>query len=464
MDMKANYRSLFFYLMLIMVTTLSCKKENVTSDTLSSGRRWILDSMQVYYYWNETLPKNPAENKSATSFFKSLLNSADRFSYLDDPDEVKTEYSSFGYYGFDYALLTNTTAPQSLIATVTLVVPGSAADKAGLKRGDFFTGVNDITINSTTSSNVQHILKRGGNIKLQLAQLHDGAFTSAGTINLSTLYFTEQPVYLTKTFGLANKKTGYIFYDAFNGVFDRNILDSLSKLGAAGISNLVIDLRYNPGGDVSSAAKIAGLLTNTEANQTFAVYQANKNGGRNSRTFQQTMLENDYQPQSFSEIKSRRLSLEKIIVLTTSATASSAELLINTLKPYTSVIQIGQKTIGKDMASFAIADERKPALVNVVLHPLVFKLYNARGDGDYSSGLVPDYQADEFTGLPLKQFGDPADPLLNEALKLTGNLATSTVTKNKMALNTAATTILTYHSAQERAAHAAPVNVHHLKQ
>jgi hypothetical protein len=77
---------------------------------------------------------------------------------------------------------------------------------------------------------------------------------------------------------------------------------------------------------------------------------------------------------------------------------------------------------------------------------------------------VPDYQADEFTGLPLKQFGDPADPLLNEALKLTGNLATSTVTKNKMALNTAATTILTYHSAQERAAHAAPVNVHHLKQ
>lgn len=456
--MKVNSHPLFFYLMLIMVTALSCKKENVTSDTLSSGRRWILDSMQVYYYWNETLPRNPSENKSATSFFKSLLNSADRFSYLDDPDEVKTEYSSFGYYGFDYALLTNTAAPGSLIATVTLVVPGSAADKAGLKRGDFFTAVNDIAINSTTSSDVQHILKQGGNIRLQLARLNDGAFTNTETLNLSALYFTEQPVYLTKTFGQAGKKTGYIFYDAFNGAFDRNMLDSLSKLGAAGISNLVIDLRYNPGGDVSSAAKIAGILTNTEANQTFAIYQANKNGGRSSHTFQQTMLENDYQPQLFSEIKGRRLSLGKIIVLTTAATASSAELLINALKPYASVIQIGQKTIGKDMASFAIADERKPPLVNQVLHPLVFKLYNASGNGDYSSGLVPDYQADEFTALPLKQFGDPADPLLNEALKLAGNLTTSTVAKNKMALNTAANTILTYHSAQERAAHAAPVN------
>ncbi|WPV00867.1 S41 family peptidase [Mucilaginibacter sp. cycad4] len=446
-----------------MITALSCKKENVVSGNLPASRQWILDSMQVYYYWNETLPKDPSENNSVTSFFKGLLNSADRFSYLDDPDEIKTEYSSFGYYGFDYALLTSATAPGTLTATVTLVVPGSAADKAGLKRGDFFNAVNDIVINNTTSSEVQHILKQGGNIKLQLARLNAGTFINTGTLTLSALYFTEQPVYLTKTFSSAGKKTGYVFYDAFNGVFDRNMLDSLQKLGSAGISNLIIDLRYNPGGDVSSAAKIAGVLTPTEASQTFVIYQANKNGGRSNRTFQQTMLENDYQPQLFSEIKSRRISPEKIIVLTTAATASSAELLINTLKPYASVIQIGQTTIGKDMASFAIADERKPALVNLVLHPLVFKLYDANGNGDYSSGLVPDYQVDEFSELPLKQFGDPADPLLNKALTLTGNLTTATVTKNKIALNATTNTTLTYHSALERAVHAAPVSVRHVK-
>ncbi|MFC0516371.1 S41 family peptidase [Mucilaginibacter angelicae] len=460
--MKANTRSLFFYLMLIMVTALSCKKENVISGNLSAEQKWILDSMRVYYYWNETLPKNPSENNSSTSFFKSLLNSADRFSYLDDPDEVKTEYSSFGYYGFDYALLSNAAAPGGLIATVTLVVPGSAAYKAGLKRGDFFTAVNDIIINNASSSNVQHVLKQGNPIKLQLANLSAGIFTNAGILNLSALYFTEQPVYITKTFNSAGKKTGYIFYDAFNGVFDRNMLDSLTKLEAAGISNLIIDLRYNPGGDVSSAAKIAGALTAADANQIFVIYQANKNGGRSNRTFQQTMLENDYQPQSFSEIKSRRLSLQKVIILTTAATASSAELLINTLKPYASVIQIGQTTIGKDMASFAIADGRKPASVNLVLHPLVFKLYNANGTGDYSKGLAPDYEADEFAGLPLKQFGDPADPLLNQALKLTGNLTTASVTKNKTTPNLAANTTIAYHSARERAAYAASVNVRHV--
>lgn len=446
-----------------MITAPSCKKENVISGNLPANQQWILDSMQVYYYWNETLPKDPPENNSATLFFKSLLNSADRFSYLDNPDEVKTEYSSFGYYGFDYALLANATAPGTLIATVTLVVPGSAADKAGLKRGDFFNAVNDIVINNTTSNEVQHILKQGGNIKLQLARLNAGTFISTGTLTLSALYFTEQPVYLTKTFSSAGKKTGYVFYDAFNGVFDRNMLDSLKKLGSAGISNLIIDLRYNPGGDVSSAAKIAGVLSTTEGNQTFVIYQANKNGGRSTRTFQQTMLENGYQPQVFQEIKSRRISPEKIIVLTTAATASSAELLINALKPYASVIQIGQTTTGKDMASFAIADERKPALVNMVLHPLVFKLYNANGNGDYSSGLVPDYQVDEFAELPLKQFGDPADPLLNQALRLTGNVITATVTRNKTALNTTTNITLTYHSARERAVHAAPVSVRYIK-
>jgi C-terminal processing protease CtpA/Prc len=460
--MKVKARSPFFYLMLIMIAALSCKKENVISDNLPADRKWILDSMKVYYYWNETLRENSPANNSATLFFKSLLNSADRFSYLDDPDEVKTEYSSFGYYGFDYALLSNVAGTGTLIATVTLVVPGSAADKAGLKRGDFFTTVNDIIISSTTSNDVQHILKQGGNIKLQLANLSAGAFTNAGILNLSALYFTEQPVYLTKTFNSAGKRTGYVFYDAFNGVFDGNMLDSLSKLGAAGISNLILDLRYNPGGDVSSAAKIAGVLTTTEANQTFVIYQANKNGGRSNRTFQQTMLENNYQPQAFSEIRNRRLSLDKIIILTTAATASSAELLINTLKPYTSVTQIGQTTIGKDMASFAIADEHKPALVNLVLHPLVFKLYNANGNGDYNSGLAPDYRADEFAELPLKQFGDPADPLLSQALKLTGNITAASVTKNKIALNLTANTAIAYHSARERAAHAASINVQHV--
>ncbi|AYL96589.1 S41 family peptidase [Mucilaginibacter celer] len=457
--MKNPRRVFFVCLILIMIAALSCKKNNVTSNNLSSTQKWILDSMQVYYYWNETLPKKTISGTSSTSFFKSLLNNADRFSYLDDPDEVKTEYSSFGYYGFDYAILANATAPGGLVATVTLVVPGSAAYKAGLKRGDFFTSVNDIVINSTSSSNVQHILKQGNPIKLQLAALADGTISNTGTLSLSAQYFTEQPVYLTKTFSSAGKKTGYIFYDAFNGVFDRNLLDSLSKLKAAGISNLIIDLRYNPGGDVSSAAKLAGMLANTEANQTFVIYQANKNGGRSNRSFQQTMQENDYQPQLFSEIKSRRLSLEKVIVLTTAATASSAELLINALKPYATVVQIGEKTIGKDMASFAIADERKPVVVNLVLHPLVFKLYNANAQGDYSNGLNPDYMVDEFSNLPLKQFGDAADPLLDQALKLTGNVTTTAVNK---ATNVSANTTINYQSAVERAAYAAPVAVHRL--
>lgn len=107
-------------------------------------------------------------------------------------------------------------------------------------------------------------------------------------------------------------------------------------------------------------------------------------------------------------------------MLTTASTASAAELLINNLRPYLNVVQIGAKTMGKDMASFAIADFRTPKPINMVLHPLVFKLYNARDIGDYGSGLTPDYPVDEFTVLPLVPFGDPSDPMLKKALELVG--------------------------------------------
>nr|WP_281270919.1 S41 family peptidase [Mucilaginibacter oryzae] len=453
--MKASRVPVIF--LLCILTIISCKKDQVNAGNLSFVQKWILDSMKVYYYWNETMPQSPVPGASSTAFFKSLLNNADRFSYLDDPDEKITEYSSFGYYGFDYVIVNNATTPGGLVATVTLVVPGSAAYKAGLKRGDFFTAVNDVLISSASSNTIQHILKQGNPVKLQLANMEAGIITATETLNLSAQYFTEQPVYLTKVFNSAGKKTGYIFYDAFNGVFDRNLLDSLSKLKTAGVSNLIIDLRYNPGGDVSSAAKFAAVLANAEANQTFVIYQANKNGGRSNRSFQQTMLENDYQPQSFSDVISRRLNLEKVIVLATAATASSAELLINALKPYITVIQVGGKTVGKDMAAFAIADERKPAQVSLILHPLIFKLYNANGKGDYSGGLIPDFAVDEFTELPLKQFGDPADPLLNQALALTGNRISTT--SNNTSGKSLSGSGVNYSSANERAARALTVKV-----
>lgn len=412
--------------------------------------------MKLYYYWHDQLPQSPVNEANKNTFFESLLHTSDRFSYLHDPDEVKDEYSSFAYYGFEYSFITIPQLPGQLIGVVTLVVPGSSGYRAGLQRGDFFSAVNGQAINATTSQNISGVLKRGNGVRLERVKLDDSRFTHLDDLDIPTAHFTENPVYLTKVFASRNKKVGYMFYNYFDGSFDRQLLDSLGKLKSAGISELILDMRYNPGGDVSSAAKIVAALTPVTAEQLFVIYKANRFGGNTNSSFQKTMNENQFLPNDFETVKSYRLSLDRVIVLTTTATASAAELVINCLKPYINVVQIGQTTLGKDMGSFLIDDLRNPKQIKFVIHPLVFKLYNSKSEGDYNNGIKPDYIVDEFASLPLSPIGDSLDPLIQKAMALTGVTPENRIQQSFQPL---ADIRNSYNSSAERSKIAKPVGI-----
>lgn len=405
---------------LLLINLFACKKKDADTAPLPEGQQWIADSMRLYYYWNEQLPVKPAAQSSADLFFRSLLVPADRFSYLDDPSVIKDSYSSFAYYGFEYELITLPQLPGRLVGVITLVVPGSSSAQRGLKRGDCFSVVNNISLEQSTSEQIIDLLKKGQGITFQRIEIAGNTIVNRDRIVIPVAHFREQPVHLTRIFGDAAQKTGYLFYNYFDGAFDKRLLDSIGKLKAAGISELILDMRYNPGGDVSSAAKLAAVLAPVQPAQLFVVYKANRNGGLFKSSFQETMSENNYAPTDFTTVSNYRISLNRVIVLTTSSTASAAELLINNLRPYIPVIQIGTKTMGKDMASFAIDDQRVPKKIPYILHPLVFKLYNAQQRGDYATGLSPDFTADEWETFPLEALGSPADPLIKKALELTG--------------------------------------------
>lgn len=415
MSFKSIHRTLLLGILPGLLILASCKKEQEPL-ILSAQNQWILDSMRVYYYWNEQLPRSPADMGNPADFFSSLLNGADRFSFMVNPSVTKSDYSSFAWYGLEYALLDN-----PYMGVVTLVVPGGPADQAGLQRGDFFTAVNGTPVNASTMTSVSETFRRGDGIRLDRAIMQDGVPLPHDQIQVTHRPFAEQPVYIVKTFEAAGKKVGYIFYNQFNGNYDRQVLQAIGSFRGQGIKDIILDLRYNPGGDVSTAAKIAAALSGADAGDTFVIYQANKNGGRRVSSFQKTMNENHYQPQSFAEIGQYRLDVDRVMVLATASTASAAELLAHALKPYTEVVLIGAPTMGKDMASFTIDDQRSPKSVNLVLHPLVFKLYDAMGKGDYSDGLKPDHAVDEFSVLPLRSFGDETDPLIAKALQLAGH-------------------------------------------
>jgi C-terminal processing protease CtpA/Prc len=115
------------------------------------------------------------------------------------------------------------------------------------------------------------------------------------------------------------------------------------------------------------------------------------------------------------------LNLNKVYILTTSATASASELVINCLKPYINVVQIGTTTTGKNVGSITLYDSPTFAKQNVntrhkyAMQPIVLKIVNKNGSGDYTSGIVPG------TVLPenlenLGVLGNPEEPLLNQAI------------------------------------------------
>ncbi|NNE77355.1 MAG: carboxyl-terminal protease, partial [Pricia sp.] len=148
------------------------------------------------------------------------------------------------------------------------------------------------------------------------------------------------------------------------------------------------------------------------------------------------------------------LELNKVYILTTTGTASASELVINGLAPYMDVVQVGDKTRGKNEFSVTMVDDREnnylysPERVSKIssknrwaLQPLLGRNENADGFSDYTTGLIPDIELKEDLAN-LSLLGDLNEPLLARALdQITGSSAKAgfavkipieTVTDSKM--------------------------------
>ncbi len=179
---------------------------------------------------------------------------------------------------------------------------------------------------------------------------------------------------------------------------------------------MIIDLRYNPGGDMGMCAALAAVLSNVSETDIFVEYRGNSKAGTRRDSFVKTIASMlpGYSFR-FDELKAMRLPLNRIFILTGTHTGSAAEFLIKGLRPWTNVIQVGSSTLGKDMASFTITDSNTAKNNHWNLELIIFKLYNSNSEGDYSFGLTPDIITNEFSST-IVPFGDARDPLVQTAL------------------------------------------------
>ena len=391
----------------------ACRKDRSKPDYPAGSNEyinsWILDSMKVYYYWNKTLPTKPNIGLAPADFFSSILNQSDRFSRLINPAVPESYYPSLVHnFGFDLAIYQQNGGAAKTV--LTLVVPQSQASLKNLQRGDVIKSVNGTIPSAVNMAGLILVAIKQRKLTLEVE--------GKGSIEVGASIVAENPVYLYKIFNAGGKTIGYLFYNAFEGRSKYQLQEAFNFFKAQQATELIIDLRYNPGGDIGMSAALGAAIANVNAGDVFVAYQGNANAGTIKENFGQAIgkIAAGYSF-SFDEMKAMRLSLSRVFVLTGNHTASAAEFLVKGLRPWINVTQIGATTLGKDMASFTIEDNNAAKNNKWQIEPMIFKLYNSRGEGNYSTGLVPDQQVDEF-GESLLPFGDANDPLIRYALAI----------------------------------------------
>jgi C-terminal processing protease CtpA/Prc len=417
--MRAIWKTAF--LLTVVVASFSSCNDDENGAGNSYVNSWIYENMEFWYYWNTELPTNPNRSLEPPDFFESLLSSQDRFSWIqDDFQELLNSLQGITKEaGYEFKLYQKS-GTNDLFMQVMYIKPNSPAENAGLMRGDIIEKVNGTQIDI---NNYQSLLgKLNENHSINHKRYNGDEFVDLGTFLLTTVEYAENPNFFHSIFEIEGKKIGYYVYTFFaNGPsessnqYNNEMIEVFSDFQTAGITELIIDLRFNRGGSETATINLASLIAKDVTSSTiFAKREYND--------LVEDAILND--PQFGSEFLLSRFEdlpenigsqLTRVYILTSANTASASELLINGLRPFMEVKLIGNTTYGKNYGSITITDEDNPSN-KWGMQPIVVKSYNSLDQSDYDNGFTPDI-LDEDNDLVLYPLGDVNERLLNLALE-----------------------------------------------
>ncbi|MGH8282965.1 MAG: S41 family peptidase [Gammaproteobacteria bacterium] len=379
--------------------TVSQTQSNTGNCTVTGQNQQILAIMQSWYYWNQYLPTNinPADYSDTTSFLDALLyKPLDRFSYITSQAANQAFYGAGQYVGIGISEeVVNGNQLQ-----LTDVYPDSPAAGAGFERGGYILSIGGTPVATLIANNQLNAALGPANVGVAVTLEYQPPSGSTQTVTLTKAVVTQPNVSLVQTFDAGGRTVGYFFFQNFITPSTDELQQAFAQLQSEGVNELVIDERYNGGGLLSVAQFLGSLIVgNGDAGQTFATLNFN-----NQHTDQDQTL-------AFQSV-SNALNLNRVVIITTNATASASELLINALKPYIDVVTVGSTTFGKPVG------ENGFDFCSNVLYPMTFKMTNAAGYGDYFSGFAPTCPAVDDLNQPL---GSSSEASLSTALYYIAN-------------------------------------------
>ncbi len=422
-----NFRALFLIL-LAFPLFFACEDEvtdpdddddESTETVITSAQKkyiqvngWIWEEMDLWYLWNDMLPEKKSSIEVPQDYFSDLLYSKDSWSYL--AEDYKTWINSLQgiskSLGYSLALYYKDSGQKAIIAVVEFVYPNTPAALAGIKRGDIIGKINGTEL---FIGNYYDLLFDTETADITL--LDDNYEYADTSFHVVAEEIEENPILHYEVIDIESKKIGYLVYVGYISNFNEQLNLALAEFKNANIEELVLDLRYNPGGDLGAAVELCSSIAPesvVDNNEILVKYQWNTD--LQAYFVQSAVSDPDWNDQLrilFDHSVENKLNLNKLYVLTTGGTASASELTITGLDPYMEVIKIGETTHGKYAASITIPDEDSLW----AMQPIVLKYANALGVTDFVNGFTPDYVVNDMLDY---EFGDLDDPMLKKAVEL----------------------------------------------
>ncbi|MBR5595560.1 MAG: PDZ domain-containing protein [Alistipes sp.] len=419
-------------ILFVLMLCVACTQQPYSGiDVPSNGRpateeaiiSYIDQRLEQEYYWldevkqkksmfNRRLPWDQylshALSKLTTNEDDGSYNSKGQrsyYSYIRDVTATRAEKMGFGILLHYTILIIDDNNHLGFV--VESVYPNSPAEKAGIKRGDIIIEIGGRFIDTSNYANHFNNIQSGGVASLDLTLRRRSDSGVEFDANIERAYFDETPIAYYDVIDVEgyDKRIGYLAYLGFESEYNNELTEVLTHLASEGVQELILDLRCNGGGALTSAMLLcSAMVPSSYEGQTLCTIERNKNNTVSSKS-SEFKLENTGQ----------LLNLERVTVLCSKYSASASELVVMGLRGLDFPVRlIGSTTEGKN-CGMDVTHKRINGK-DLEYAPITFMCFNAKGFGGWGDGIVPDVDLtvegneygvyDQYYPLPYTEWGD----------------------------------------------------------
>jgi hypothetical protein len=362
---------------------------------IGTQNAWVYELMLNAYLWADELPDvDPlAFDDPATMVAEIRWQEVDRWSRVSDLETTEALFEEGKVIGL--GTRTDYDADGNLV--FAFVHPLSPAGQAGIARGDRLVSLGGFAVQEVSDGDLWDEVYGPNEPGVVVDMIVE---SGAETRELSVMkdWYPLVTVPYVEILEAGGRNVGYFTFTTFVEPSVEELDAAFTQFRDAGVRDVIVDLRYNGGGSVSTARHLMDLLVGGVADGRVS-YRVDYAG----------VLDDEDSTRHISRVGASLPAVDKIVFITTGSSLSASELVINAVRPHVDVEIVGERTGGKPVGS------HQWSFCDKVAQPITFKLLNAENFGDYFDGLPADCAAADDITMPL---ADPGEASITAALSL----------------------------------------------